>query len=691
MRIAAANAGPATALPAGTAESVFARFRWASLVTLRAIVSTVLMLSLARLAMYLVYRMPEPVPVGDLLDAFVTGLRFDMKVGATLSLPLLALFAIPSERWARIAAAVFLIPVFAVLDFVSIGNHYFYGYYATPVSPMAFGLLEDDTSAVLASMWSEYPIVRALLLLAAIALAQVWWSIRIRRRAIPWRYAAKAGWVVGVVLVLAVLTRGSFGTFPLRQQHMTVSGIQFVNDLVPNGPIALYYAYGDRAATDLGRDPLAVLRRHGFRGPVEAARAMGLTVETEADVIAQLYPETPENSYAETNRPHVVLALMEAWGLYPLLFHGPGNNLLGRLEPHLAHSVLFTNFVSGVNGSFAALEAVLLGSPISPLTQTRYGYQPYASSIAHPFNGKGYRTVFVTSCSGTWRNVKAAFKRQGFREVYDMTDIRKAFPEAAFYTWGVDDEYLFRFAYKLLSEADRAGEHLFLAMLSGGNHPPYRTPPGYRVLPLQPERIPNCEGAVARASLETYQYALDSLGSFLDDLDASGLAGHTIVAATGDHGHRGFSPPTSDAALPLRFGVPFLLVAPSEYLKGRTVDASRYASQRDLAPTLCHLALSRAKYFASGRDLFAASPEAPDAGPYSHPFRGLTCYRSVLSERFLIPDIASGFILTREPDGRVTPATDAVRNALQSVVREERAYAALMDWNIRRQALAVGK
>lgn len=678
---------PGGAVSSGDSLSAFDRFRWGCWMAVRAILALTVLLFAGRLLMYVVYGAKVAVSSGDLGRALVTGLRFDLKLGALLSLPLLALSLIPSERWARRTAAFYLAPVLAAVGLTVEGNHYFYGFYSTPLSPMAFGLFEDDTVAILASLWGEYPILRLLVLLAAVVWLQVWWCLRGRPRAARWGLPARAGWSLLVALALGALLRGSFGVFPLRQAHMTVSTVQFVNDLVPNGPMALFYAFKDRAATDLGHNPATGLRRQGYRNAVAAAKALGFPVKTEADVIAQLYPETPENAYAETNRPHVVLAIMEAWGLYPLLYHSAENNLLGRLEPYMARGVLFTNMVSGQNGSFVTLESMLLGSPISPLTQSRYGYRTYASCIAEPFNGKNYRTVFVTSCSGTWRNVKPAFRRQGFKDVLDMTDIRVVFPEAELHTWGVDDEYLFRFAARLLDEADRSGERLLLVLMSGGNHPPYRTPPTHKLLPLRPERVPNCEGATARESLATYQYALDSLGAFLDEIGRRDFAGRTIVAATGDHNHRGITPPSGDAALPLRFGVPLLVLAPPEYLKGRTIDPSRFASHRDLVPTLCHLALSRTRYFASGRNLLAAACTAPEAGPYRHPFRGLTSYRSVVGEGFVIPDLASGAAFVRQPDGRLAAAEGDVKAALQAVVREERAYTGLMDWNIRRQAL----
>ena len=51
----------------------------------------------------------------------------------------------------------------AIMVGLSLGNYGFYGFYGTPFSPLVFGLFQDDTEAILVTLWKDWPIFSYLI------------------------------------------------------------------------------------------------------------------------------------------------------------------------------------------------------------------------------------------------------------------------------------------------------------------------------------------------------------------------------------------------------------------------------------------------------------------------------------------------------------------------------------------------
>ena len=117
-----------------------------------------------------------------------------------------------------------------ILGLVNLEFHRFYG---TPISPVIFGLMQDDTGAIVTQILRDWPVARYALLLAAL---------------------------------IALAMRRTLDTFPLRQQHLGVSPHAFINQCVQNGAFSLYEAWKGQKALDFSDGELAEVKRLGFRG-----------------------------------------------------------------------------------------------------------------------------------------------------------------------------------------------------------------------------------------------------------------------------------------------------------------------------------------------------------------------------------------------------------------------------------------
>ncbi|MFG6157273.1 LTA synthase family protein [Halomonas sp. 1390] len=642
---------------------------------------------------------PLTVPFVDLLQAFWMGLRFDAKIMTVLLGPWLLvatlLLAFPRPliaAWRRLWLPWALVCM-VLVNLLALINHFFFSFYQGPINALVFGFFEDDTRAVLDTVWNDYPLLPLLLALAGMTGAQLVWMRRGNSRAqddaLRPRGLPRAIALVGVVLITLIgLGRGSLGTFPLREMHMSVSANAFVNDLVPSGPQAIYLAWKERELSSIGDDPLAGLAHYGFASPMEAAHALGWSeVDSPDEVLARMTMTTPGRPAAEETPPHVVVSLMESWGRRPLDFDAPErNDLLGRLRPWLKEKAdYFPRALSAEHGTHPSLEGLLLDTPISPLTQSRYGYRTFSTSAALPYRRAGYRTVFLTAGSVQWRDLDDSLARQGFDEVLGDSAIRERFPEATGGTWGLDDEWMFRAGAELLEEADARGEKVMLVMLSISNHPPYRIPEHYTPGPLDATRLGEALAVspeFGTSILETYQYANDAMGGFLDRLEGQGLLERTLFAATGDHNTRSLIQYPQAHDLFDQFGVPILMWLPSRYRDAAEAQREDWTSHRDIFATLWAHSLSEAEAPWGGRDLYAPV-EAPMALSFNRQDGGAGL---LVSEQGAVTNLAQPTFYAWQLDGTLA-ATESPEQALREQATEARARLALEDWRIRREAL----
>ncbi|MNV07142.1 Lipoteichoic acid synthase 1 [compost metagenome] len=629
-----------------------------------------------------------------LWPALLQGARYDLVAGAICAL-LVGLVAGPVWLSGRREQAVrgaqwLLVALLLLFALLAVCEHFYYGFYKTRFDPIVFGMFEDDTGAILETVWDDYPVIPGVLGLL-LGGALLGWSVPRVGRWLGARWPkGSARWAKVLLLVvqcllLLLLARGTVGTFPLVRRDVTVSADPFVNALVLNAPLTLYRAARIRAKeTDIGTDPLVGVHRLGFASLAQAAKAAGLPSSDPGQIRSALFPVAPGQPRTLAQSLHVVVGLMESFGQDLLYTDGPNNDLLGRLRGELAHGYRFDNFIAGQNGTHPTLEYLLLGTPITPLANGRNARLAFDTSAALPFKRAGYRTAFLYGGGSDWRELGTALPAQGFEQVYDARDIRKRFPDAHGTDWGLYDAYLFRFAQELLTQADARGERLFLVLLTTTNHPPFKLDTAHPDLPLDPNALgPRAleDKAELRKMLATYQYQADEFGGFLQQLREGPLGERTLVAAAGDHNlrsHYHYDLPAEQVDVDRVFA--YLRVPAAYAPPGEGPDVHAFAGHGDLIPTLVSLALPGERYFATGRNLW----ERPaDGGQALAQFE-----RLYTREGVLFPLVAPKLHAWRDPrhlavEGQVPDAASAAR------VQHTAAGVALRDWYIREQVLTL--
>ena len=551
----------------------------------------------------------------DIISSFITGMRFDTQIlcySFALIFLLNFLLFIPKEKLRKLLVSfskIYSIVILTLLVFILFIDHQFYTYFQTHINILAYGFLEDDTSAVMASVWSDHPVIKLLLAIALMVFVIIKAANHFYKSPKELEKSLNVFVSIGLIILIVGLfglgIRGSIGIFPLQVDDSTVSENRFINSLTLNGLFTLEKAIEEKNESRKPVYKTDVIKNSGYSNFNKLlADYRGLPVDSISGE-DNFFETTKHDSLLEVDPPNVIFILMESFGGYYLNFHSEKLNLFGSLEEHLDEGVLFTNFLSSTQGTIYSLENIVINKNNPIVSNTNKRFESFKSSIAFPYVNAGYKTTFITGGKLGWRNLQDFIPNQYFKESYGKAKILKTNSKATTNTWGVYDEFLFE---DIFNQLDNKSPQMIFA-LSTTNHTPYEIPSDYKSYPISIsdslKQAIMANEDIAEANFRAYQYANDCLGKFLTKLKSSEFSENTIVAVSGDH--------NSFALFPLHNSVmeekdnhivPFFLSIPEQYKKSLHINEDRYGSHKDIFPTLINLSLSNQKYFSLGNDLF---------------------------------------------------------------------------------------
>jgi hypothetical protein len=558
--------------------------------------------------------------LSDLPVAFIRGIQFDTVILCyLLILPLLLAISFSFFRSQKIQrfyysfCKYFFFVVLLLAILILFIDQQYYTYFQSHINVLIFGFFKDDTLAVLKSIWTDHPVILIVILYLILGI------ITFRLLRMIWLKPVQSNFshnfIIKILFPILFFVlyfygmRGSLAILPLSEEDASVSGNQFINLIPVNGVFAVKTAIKEHSVAQADLSPVEVLEKYN-KHSVNELISDYYDIPTDSVIgnyVDYLFKTTPKNEFLEINKPDVVFVLMESFGGYFLNFHSQTLNLLGKLEEHIQTDYFFKNFISSTRGTIYSLESILINSTGWPLisdTPKRFVQQP--SSIAFPFKNAGYETIFITAGKINWRNNNELLPNLYFDRLIGNTLIRKDFPEAVDYTWGVSDDFLYKEIMKLLNEKSSTPKLIFA--LTTCNHTPFKIPPDYKGFPINiPDSLYKMIIAnkdIAQLVFKSYQYSCNSLGEFMTTLKASSHAGTTIVGATSDHNSYALFPFESDLNQPAdKHLVPFYLYLPELYKQNKNATSNRAGSHKDIFPTIICNALSNQRYFCAGNNL----------------------------------------------------------------------------------------
>ena len=606
---------------------------------------------------------------GDLIQAFILGVRYDCAIlayiNSLVTLFFIIFWLIGSQKlfvkFVKSLKYYYTIFFGCIVTLLCI-DFGFYSYFQNHMNILMFGVFEDDTQALFSTIVENYPVVWVGIGFILIFVFIYFLTKFMVERKVIGYYIEKTKIHIKIILALVLLAvnfmiaRGSFGLFPLGVDDAEISTNTFINKVAINGIYTLQAAIEARSK-EKDRDYIKTM---GYSKD-NIAKAFSDFLNADINSIDKTKPETSlmkttkYNKNIEETKPNVVFIMMEALGTDLMHYNSENFNVLGEFKKHIDEDFMFYRFLPANMGTIGSLESAITNIARLPLSQflcqSKYAYNKYFYTGPMPYKNSGYETVFMYGGNSGWRNCTSYMPNVGFDRVIGEGSMPKNYERNQ---WGVYDEYLFDYIFKVLGENDN---RKFIYIMTTSNHPPYSLPSNYKQpypLEIDEQLKKDITGdmTLSKMRFTTYQYSAQKVGEFLTRLKNSKYADNTIVAITGDHNFwNTFSYPVERKLDEM--SVPFYLYVPKKLKPNKKIDTDKIVgSHTDILPTLYNVSLSNTNYWATGTDLLSDEAEQNIAS---------NCLGSIMTkDNFVIYDFASGkekyYTWNKEKPREIVPA-----------------------------------
>ncbi|MBU0631291.1 sulfatase-like hydrolase/transferase [bacterium] len=581
------------------------------------------LLSMVRIYIFVRYGKDSHYAVSELIDAFWIGFRLDVSALAyTFILPVLMLFLMWIFRAKFLNAIinqffkVYFFIIFLILSALILTDIGYFSFFGDHMTLMVFGIFDDDTKALFEiarknyNLWL-YGLIGAIYAIAGYLIVAKLIKNKPDIKQKEWNFFQQSGFFLALFVIVFLAVRGSVGLFPLAVYIPDVSSDPIINKLPQNPVHAMIKAEDQYMKSKTGNYDL--IKMSGYKGKIVEAFKLhtGKKDINETDLLSNIVYETKKDPFLEKNPPNVVLDVVESFGMPILAYQSEEFDIMRSLKKHFEKDILFTNFISASNGTIEDLEPLMLNITArprsTPFGQSSYLNTSFSQASARVYQKAGYETTFVYGGDLSWRNVGAFFSRQGFDHVYGKAAIIEKLhldEKTVSHDWGVYDKYLHAFVLEKLKEAKKPQ---LIVVMTTNNHPPYKLDINYdsKNLVFSDELKKHIVGdlGLAHKRFQDYQYALDMVGHFMDDIKASALKDNTVVAITGDNNTVEGIMRYDDYYTQTKRIPYYLYLPPSLHYKVKGIGTKLAGSDKDIFPTLYNLTLSSVKYMSIGTNL----------------------------------------------------------------------------------------
>ncbi len=566
------------------------------------------LLAVHRLVFLYIYRSElEPITTtGSVIIALVTGARFDAVVASVLILPSFALAVICIlAQWETAAARTRLILAVAFALFTPLLCTVSLGYYKEfhdLFGPTAFGIYYDDAGAVMKDIGKEFNIVPILLGTFSVAIVAQWLIRRILRSRYLW---IKTGEPVFPRVVQLAILAGSvtvlLGSFFLSPRAATPEnpGSEPVRDeFLSKTMVNPYIAARNALAQHFQLAEEGGIKKFLPDGDIRTALRILDPERRGCDDLDSCITRRAAGPKGTIPR-HILIVVGETYDMWPRLPKYASLRLTEHVQALADSGIYLTSFLPASDGTMLSLNTIITGLADAGLV-TNYqqaSAQPYPSSLPETFKRLGYRTSLYYGGFLTWQRIGLFSKAQGFEHVYGANDIPHA---TAANEWGVDDQYLYDFILKTISDTTPT----FSLIMTTTYHPPFSVDvygKGYPVREV-PENLRAVWGNTVTLEMLGHQWWADlCMANFVRS--ATQALPNSVFAITGDHSHRKFINRRPEYYE--RTAVPLILYGPS-VLSHLSLPVNAAGSHIDIGTTLIELAAPAGfAYQSLGQDLLS--------------------------------------------------------------------------------------
>ncbi|MDE6862268.1 MAG: LTA synthase family protein, partial [Alistipes sp.] len=411
---------------------------------------------------------------GDIMRVFIHGLQLDASTaGYATALPLLlSLTAIwlpdsrRTERIMRRAATLYFVAAAAVMSWIFTVDMGLFEYWQTRIDSQ---ILVYSPREMLASLTLGQFLSGTLYFAASATLAVVIYRL-IYRRLFTLRRPRRRIVATGIMLLAAIglfaVIRGGFSPAVANVSKVYFSKEMFLNQAAVN-PVFSFLS------TAVGGDDYD---RYRFFDDNRAEELFGQAIGGNDPIAAQESAEDAEDSsWLTTDRPHIVLIIMEGFGRTMTDASWHGEPVAPNINALRAEGIWFENLYASSFRTDRGTVATLSGFPAQPQMSIMKDVRKAAAlpSLARTLGrDAGYRSRFFYGGDANFTNTRAYLFSTGFDEVVDEKNMSGDNRSK----WGYADDEVMEIVAQSIIEAAEDDAPRFDVWLTLSSHEPFEVP-----------------------------------------------------------------------------------------------------------------------------------------------------------------------------------------------------------------------
>jgi phosphoglycerol transferase MdoB-like AlkP superfamily enzyme len=544
-----------------------------------------------------------------LIRCFETGARSDTCAAMWGLLPSLSLtlfaFIYPLGIWHQRIRRLTIVIILSLCAIVFVADFGYFAEYNDQFNHWIFGLIYDDRSAILTTIWKTYPVVLLIFLTAAAVAVSAWALSKLCRLAgsaeVPLLLGTKPARAITFIVIVVWAFFGArvwLGKNLKGLKNAASTGDVFLNKIVLNPFFALRYAVWQERTMQKSAGLKLFLPDGNVRGAAAALYPQAQNAATVDDCLRRVAPGSP------SPRPtHIFIVVMESYDGWAMQPEYAGLHLTDRLSALGRDGFHVQGFISSGIGTIQSLGVFITGLPFA---RVLVNYRPAVreglpTASAGIFKQLGYRPRFFYGGFLSWQRIGEFCREQGFEEVYGGDQMTK---RSRGNEWGVDDEDLFRFVLQ-----HTGSEPTFNLIMTTSYHPPYSVEVEKKGFDPNVLKANPMSAALSQHQLRIlghFWYSDKCLGDFVSEAEPE--LERPVFAITGDHySRKQYVSARPTHTLFEELAVPLIIYGPKALETVRR-PATLAGSHLDVLPTLVNLsAPSGFVYHAFGHDLFDKS------------------------------------------------------------------------------------
>ncbi|MBC8320961.1 MAG: sulfatase-like hydrolase/transferase [Bacteroidetes bacterium] len=274
----------------------------------------------------------------------------------------------------------------------------------------------------------------------------------------------------------------------------------------------------------------------------------------------------------KTNRPNIVLLLLESWSADLIQSLGGKEGITPEFRKLESEGILFTEFYTCGNRSQQAMSAILGGFPATPITAITHNLDKITRlpSLTMVLEEEGYSTSFYFGGELMYGGIKSFISVNGFDVIKEVSDFDDDLPRGKL---GIHDEYILNEQFVDLSNKRQP---FFSMLFTVSTHSPYDQP--------MEDVISWAANDNQNGYLNSAYYTDKCLGEYFEMARKQPWYSNTLFILVADHSHNTYK--NWPVYTKEYRKIPLLLygdVIKDKY-KGHKIN--RIASQTDIAATL---------------------------------------------------------------------------------------------------------